>query len=294
MPDAFPYLVPKGTDVRWEPIQLWSDGWTDAQEEVPDWDPSIDLRIRTGVRCDMEQVESATGVSRKDLQLAISWSSSTSQFRGRAKPVPLNEGGSALLEFTIDGAKVCGTLDIRTSLVVHPRGAAIPGAATRPGSVLQSRTQRITLEGRAGMFPTQIIDFTHTPFPPEVSWHLQTSSDLSSPFLQEFRLLVNSRDRELVAAIAAAKPDDRQQLIIEDLHQAVATELVELAVMQREDLIATPIWAAESVGDVLRGILHRSGTETAPGWPVEAHGHSLWRSQISAAARAIGPGRQFQ
>lgn len=149
----------------------------------------------------------------------------------------------------------------------------------------------LTLEREIRMFPIHRVDFSRTPYSVDASWHLEIDGDLETPYLAALMLLINSRDTALWEAISDDLKNDSQTLIYQELEQGVACLLLELALQNREELMATA-WPVDSVGDVLRQTLELSQmTESAQFFDLTLPD---FNTAVTGAVRKSGHGRLFR
>ncbi len=286
-----PYLVPIPSTVQWGTWELWEDeAWVPLPYELEGWDSGTDLVLRRTVQVLADAFTAETYLLPSEVRVTASWTSSTTDMTDASTPVPLGSDGSALLQFRVAGSRIAGVLTIRTTLALHhPPVTQQLGAARIPGSVLTEDQRGVALDRTTSMFPVHEVDFAGTPLPPDASWHLETTTDFDAPFLGTFQLLLNSRDRELCAAVRNPK-DKRQLALCDELQGGVAMLMLEIAVRARDELLERT-WASDSVGDVFSRLLRNSGLETDiyPATP----GMSRFRSRVAQAVRRSGQGRQF-
>ncbi len=294
-----PYLVPGPGTVTMAPWQYAvHDTWEPLPPDLPDWEPSQQLRLQRSVHIDLGRLLDETRLDPETrLGLTVSWISSTTAMRGAAPTVPLSLTGTTMLDVALPGDRIGGTLELRTTLTLTLLAStSVPsvGVAQLPGSVLVEDRHRLVLDHGADRFPVHEIDFAATRLDSYASWHLETTTDLNAPFLGSYLLLLNKRDTELVAAVTRGRKDPRQEALIEELEHGVAALLLELATHLRTELAECDDWPAGTVGDALQRVLRqaeRTGTVPPPTGPhVLAH----TRTRISAAVRAAGHGRQLR
>ncbi|WP_250031663.1 hypothetical protein [Paractinoplanes maris] len=293
--DVKPYLVPLPETVVWEPwhIETEEEGWTVLPDEIDGWDPGTDLRLARRVRVDANRLRHETGVEPADVVVAFSWTSSSTGMTEAGSPVPLGADGIAVLDARLVGERVSGTLTLRSALCLARRPTTLqPGVASIAGSVLCEQMQRVALESQSSMFPMQQIDFAATRLSPAASWHLESSTELLAPFFGAFRVLINTQDRELCAALMRGAKDRRQQALLDELEAGVAALLLEIALSVREDLIEREDWPPDTVGDVLDRTLEISGLELIP--PSTGQDIAGLRTRLSGAVRQAGRGRTFR
>lgn len=292
--DVKPYLVPIDETVVWEPWFYVSDeGWAPLPDEIDGWDPGIDLHVTRRVRVDPIRLRQETGIGVENVALSVSWISSSTGMTDAIQPVGLGPDGVAVVDAVLLGERLSGVLAIRSAICLARRPAAFAaGVASTPGSVLTEHLSRVVLENKASMFPIHELDFAATRLSPTASWHLESSTDLSAPFYGVFRVLINSRDSELSAAVARGGKDKRQQALLDELEAGVAMLLLEIALNLREELMERSDWPAETVGDVLVRMLDGSGLNLVV--PPAAQDLSTFRTQIAGAVRNSGWGRVFR
>jgi len=293
-PDVRPYLVPHPGTIVWEPwFLLDSEEWRSLPDAIDGWDPGTDLRATRRVRVDVVRFTQETGLDLADVALSVSWTSSTTDMIEAAPAETFDPNGTALIDMTLVGERLSGTLSLRSSIsLIRPSIGRRVGVAAVPGSVLADHVQRVVLEGMSSMFPVHEIDFSHTWLSPTASWHLETNTDLTAPFYGTFRVLINKRDRELRTAVARGAKDRRQQALLDELQAGVAALLLELALHLRSELAEREEWPPDSVGDVLARTLAASPLHVDA--PPAAVDLADLRTQISGAVRNLGRGRIFQ
>jgi hypothetical protein len=291
--DVRPYFVPADGTVSWEPWVL-HDGqtWIQLPDAVEGWDPGTDLRVARRVVVDAVQFRAQTGLDLSNVAVAVSWTSSTTDMTESTMPVPFGIDGSAVVDALLVGERLSGILTLRStvSLVRKPSPVQV-GVASILGSVLAEHVQQLGLESLSSMFPVHEIDFANTRLSPSASWHLETSTDLASPFYGTFRVLINKRDKELSSAVARGAKDKRQQALLDELESGVAALLLELSVAVREELDEREEWPVDTVGDVLSRLLEAS--QLSIGVPTTAQDLADFRTQVAGAVRRTGRGRIF-
>jgi hypothetical protein len=294
--DVRPYLVPDPSSVQFGP---WRWTAADRTEELPgclpDWDTNTDLHIVRDVSVDFDQLLQQTSLPPATVfALAVSWTSSTTGMNGSIEPYPIAGGGVVSLAATLPGDRLAGVMTLRTTLTLfNSPPVRAPGVVWLPGSVLIEDNHHLGLEGNDPPFPTHEIDFAHTRLDPDASWHLETSTELTAPFLGTFQLLLNRRDTELIAAVSRGRKDGRQQVIVDDLEHGVATLLLELALHHRHELAEHDDWPPGTVGDVLDRILCASSASGHLRVSTGPHDVAEARTMLAGAARAAGRGRRF-
>ena len=293
-----PYLLPTAGAVVLDPWELVAEGvWQPLPDQLPDWDGTVTHSVRRIVHLDLARLLDETRLGH-DVVLGwtISWIGSTSKMRGTAPVVPVGAGGPTLLDAELPGDRIDGTLTLRTTLALVRGGATRrAGVAHLPGSVLVDDTVDVVLgDPTSSGFPVQAVDFATTRLDTDASWHLETTTDLTAPFLGSFLLLLNTRDGELIDAVAKERRDRRQEALVDELEHGVAVVLLELAAHARAELVQIRSWPPGSVGETLSRMLQRAERSGALQVPIGPQNVARARTRSSGAARAIGYGRRFR
>lgn len=290
--DAKPYLCPDTDGIGRAPWERWDGSdWAPLESEVEGWDPDTDLVVRRLVEADWGLIRYQAGLP-ADFPLTVtgSWSSSTSQMRSPIGSVIVPTVGRVLVEGIVPGRMAGGVLEVTTTVATATDWHTAPaGVARYAGSVFFRESVRVQLESSGGLFPVAMVDFAHTRFDPDASWHLNASHDLSSPFMGTFLLYINQRDGELVDAITAPKPSPAQRLLVQEVHHQVAMTMLEIAAdaEQNEDLLDVD-WPADTVGDVLKNLWVAAGDRRPPPDPADRRTWLAGAARRGAHGRAIG------
>lgn len=261
MADAYPYMTPTSSAFTLSPW-LTRDG-AELPEVLEGWDPSSTIRVRRAVEIDRLELRSSAHLPQDvPVQVVATWTSSTSQMSLAAGSVNTHRTDPVTLEATLPGDRIGGVVTLKTSIVVGIDWEAPTGVAGSAGDVLYEDSQRLAVEGDAGGFPIEVIDFKHTSWHDQASWHLTLKDDLNLPFLGAAWLSVNLADQELIKAISADKQSPRQKALLEQMYSDVAEQLLEgaQAAARSSDLVEIE-WPEESLGSVLKGILENTGAD---------------------------------
>jgi hypothetical protein len=262
-------------------------------DRIDNWNSDSDLRLQRLISVPHEEVVAQAGLP-KGIPLAVttSWTSSATGMTELAVRKTTDRSSSMMMEVTIPSGRIEGTLTLHTTLTlaVDFPGAQI-GVASQAGSILLADEKSVVLQTMP-MFPVAIADFAATRFDSESSWRLQTSTSLELPFLGDYLLLLNSRDKELVAAVTRGAKDRRQELLVEQLEEELAALMLELAIEVRDDLTGQD-WPVDSVGDVLGRLLPLATSRGLRQASTNADGLAAFRSDVRGAVRAAGRGRIF-
>lgn len=290
--DVLPYLTPDSDTVVWGDWMLKGD---DSIQKLPaaleGWEPGTDVHLSRSVTIDVPRLSAQCGLRAEDLALVVAWTSSTTGMTEAADPIPITSRLLSL-DVVLRGARISGTLEIRTSvcLISVPRDSQ-QGAARWPGSVLVDHRHKLALEPEGAQFPITALDFARSIHPAEASWHLETSTDLEAPFSGTFRLLLNTRDTELRRSVERQNHDARQRALLDELEGGVATVLLEIALGSAAELSQRAEWPEGSVGDVLQRLLLASGLRESEIMAVLDP--ALRRTRLNAAVQRLGQGRLF-
>lgn len=294
--DVPPYLLPGPSTAALGPWELLSDdSWEPLPSELPEWDATVSLTIRRTATVDLDRLRAETLIAPETrVGWTVSWISSTSKMRGTAPATTITGTGTRSIEAHLPGDRIGGTLTLHTTLALLGAPTRLrPGAPHLPGSVLLRDTVGVILGSAAAGFPVATIDFAATRLEPHSSWHVETTADLSAPFLGAVLLFINTRDTELVKAITTSRPDRRQESMLDDLDNGVTSLLIELAAHHRADLADTTHWPPGSLGEALQRTLDRAERSGSIHTPTGPHDLPRVRSRLSGVARVLGHGRPF-
>lgn len=295
MADVRPFVVPDPSTIT---LGTWVVDGPD-EEQLPEawdgWDAGTDIRIRRTCEIDLDQLRSDVGLpSHVPVRITTSWKSSATQMRLLAGSIPAAGHGRHTLRAVLPGARVAGTLVLRTSVTVGADWDGPPGLPCRAGSILFEDEARIALQGESPMFPIEILDFASTPWDPDASWHLTVASDLEAPFMGACWLSLNSRDSELIGAVSAPKPSQRQEALLETLYGGVAELMLEMGeIRAREPDAADAAFEPDSVGAVLShyaAALGQMALDVVLTMPEASDRHTARQG----ASRRMGLGRRFK
>lgn len=289
-----PYLVPESASSVWDSWRFL-DGEHSVLllDRIDNWHSDSDLRLQRRISVPHGQLAAQAGLPQGiPLAVTTSWTSSATGMTELAGKISFDRPFETLMEITIPSGRIGGTLILHTTLTLAVDFAeAQIGVASQAGSILLADEKSVVLQTMP-MFPVAIADFAATRFDSESSWRLQTSTSLELPFLGDFLLLLNSRDKELVAAVTRGVKDRRQELLVEQLEEELAALMLELALETQDDL-ASQDWPVDSVGDVLWRLLPLATSRGLHQTSINADGLAAFRSDVRGAVRAAGRGRIF-
>jgi hypothetical protein len=255
-----PYLLPPEDCVA---ESAWTLG--DSQH-LPDrlehWDPYTDMQISRALEIDTDNLRDSCRLG-PDSTFAVvaSWYSNRTRLLGPSAVVELGELSGlvrAPVVLDVPGGSVGGRLALRTHLVLrHAGNSATTISPRREGSVLWTDEVRLALEGGASRFPITAIDFGDVPrLPQDGSWSLEWDVEqLDAPVMGAIRLVVNSRDEALVAALRTGSSDPRSSVVRSFVMFDVARTLVEGALANERFIEDPEAYDEGSLGRLLFELL---------------------------------------
>ena len=293
-PDA-PFLTPDSSVLTCTPWIVGSGEQTRAlPESIDDWSQGTSIKLRRSVEIDRPSLLTQTGLPIcAELHLVVSWISDATKIRRRVYRAPILDR-QLEVDVVLDGNEIGSRTELRTTLILGRKLTDTQDwIAHETGSILLEEIQQIYLDRRQTGFPVAVVDFAYTHLPPEASWHLETTASLESRFSSSFQILINERDKKLVAAIEAETPTREQILLLDGLADGVVSETLKVAyALRRNGELALEGNEEGSVGDALSNLLKRSG-DLSLEVGTDIHGMSLTRTQFEALSRSIGMGRTF-
>lgn len=291
MRDALPYLTPAPHHFDLGPWRM-EDG-TEVPEHLEGWDSGSDQRLERSVKVDVDAVRAESLLTAdRAIRVTASWFASDSQMRGRAGSVVLTGSGEHRLVAILPGAFIGGRVDLRTTVTGGRMEHAAPGVARFAGSLLHEDTLRVGVQDEGAMFPIEVVDFSHTPWDSDASWHLTLRDDLELSFMGGCWLSLNLRDKELIAAVSATKKTPRQVALLRSMYGEVCELLVEIAeVAAAESGLHEREWPSESLGEVL--VRFVAGRVVSPDHGVGLMEVATRRTRRQGIARRFGVGRMF-
>lgn len=287
--DVLPYLVPDPALVRASAWQRQTGGEPELLTDcVPDWDYRTQLVIDSTVEADPVEVREACHLDDgSPIVWAVSWRATDTGLLGPATSVSFTAGIEAL-RLTVNPMRAGATLVLTRRLVLaRDRPGARPGEAARAGSVLWSDYHTVRLIGDAAMFPVEVVDFRALRKPSDASWYLNLPASADEPAMGSVQLLINESDRELVEAITRrAAPSDAQSVLVGELEEGVALEIVRWAVSRWDELVDAE---DGSFGAAARDLTRRVVDDPRL-WSTTDDAVAL-RAAVVSGARAVGLGR---
>lgn len=289
-----PYLLPDPGSHNFGPWErVVADEVEPLEDTIPGWAPGTPVVLRRSIELDLELLLSSSGLEiDTELWINSSWIGSQSKIRERIYRQPARNGIN-IVEVHLPEDRIGGTVSVQTTVVLAGAHHGSAGSATRPGSILVREETSIVLEGDSSSFPTCVVSFDETTNDSNASWHLVTSLDLEASFGGQYLLEVNEKDRALVKAIEAEKPNSEQRQMVNTMMGGVGEILLELAIRcEQEQQITQRDFSEGTVGAVLGGLLLRSGLDTAVDF-TDATSAADFRCNLQGAVRRLGFGREL-
>ena len=293
MKDVKPFFVPSENAViagRW---QRWvEDAWEDVDDYIEDWDQTTNLLVRCLLTADMPAIRQTTGlIDSSPLAWSAGWRALDTGLVETPLTVKADGNAEFPLQFEIPAARAGATIALTRRLVLmRDRIMARPGQPRWAGSILWSDDFTVRLTGKGSAFPSEVANFDDLYPGREASWYLELPASVDAPALGSMVLMLNEKDKDLVQAVAARKPNDYQRLLVETMEEGVVEELVRWA-LSRWGELENP--EEETVGAVGR----RLATRTLPdpeAWIGDEVDSMALKAAIVYGARSIGRGRKLE
>ena len=295
-PPTLPYLPAPADAITAGPwILATPDGESVLPEAILHWDPHTDLHMRREVEVDLAAVRQACGLhTTARIGIACRWRSDRTRLRGSGGNVELgalDQPVRVRLHLDANGPELGGDLELTTALVLRDAGSTENAiAAQLPGSMLWSDSVRTTLEGGAARFPASVLDFAETAtLAPAAAWSLEWPPDaLDQPALGAIRLLINSRNERLVAAVSSGARDPESEAIRSMIRFDVARTLIHGA-LSSDEVLEECEFEPDSVGRMLRDLLEQYWPVTSPRAleSMRASRPQRFESEIQGAVRLL-------
>lgn len=245
-------------------------------ERLPSWIPGEEVSLGRQVSIDVPAVLAACRLPDdarlRVISVAVSMATST---RLSCEPLILDRTSARerLLELTLDGDQISGTLELRTYVTTDSFQPCAPLVPWRPGLILWEDTQELALAGAGSRFPMEALDFTRAGFrwPARAAWRLDWDREaLDEPVLGCLRLFLNTAHPGVMSMLTS--PGAPESLVMRDvLEYEVARALICGALgsevfVQRQQAVESHVEGAgferDSLGEMLGrmfGVLVRPG-----------------------------------
>lgn len=257
--EVLPHVVP--------PSSVWQVGawWVSLNEHAPEpvprhlrgWDYDAETVLGCTVHVDVERLrEGGSLEAETHIELVAIVDCPATGDRWCAWRRDLPDGGSHeyQVEIVFDPRTVGGTIRVDREVVLAEARPATPPLASRKGSVLLRDPDplRLALEGLAGRFPVEVVDFRPIGQPARALWFLDIeTSDPHAAFLSTVRLYLN-KSHPAVVQMLESPESDRGAVVLSMLHWDVVRQLVTRGLS--DDL---PWGEADDEGDSLIGVIRR-------------------------------------
>lgn len=259
-PPATPYLLPAAEAVS-------AEDWTDADggavgDRLEHWDPFTVIALARIIEVDLDLVRESCGLS-PGSALALSTVAYSSRTRLRTVGESVELGTltgrvRAPVSIEVPGSRAGGRLDLTTRLVLRTAGTSTTAISPqRPGAVLWTDETRLAVEGGAARFPVTPLDFASTQgLPDDAAWALEWDhDDLEAPVLGGLRLLINSGDETLVAALRTGSSDAAALVLQSFARYDIGRSLVHAALANERFTDAPESWPEGSIGRTLHELI---------------------------------------
>ena len=225
-----PFLRPSPLLIEPTPWERWSDGRRTALGTViPDWDYATPLDLRRLITARLVAIRHET-YSGPDTRLVwlVKVESSTTRIRIPAVYETAVADEMVLNVLLTPGQPIGGVIRITTALVMADPEPHSPLAPSRPGSVLWSESESITIESDAARMPIELRSFSEAGFPPFASWAISVSDDnLDAPASAAITVTIN-RDHAPAAEMAARPDEPESAHLASSLEFDIARRMLQL------------------------------------------------------------------
>lgn len=266
-----PFLIAASETVRPGP---WRDGVTGdvLPSRLDHWDPRTDLTLVRDVVADIDRLRAETLIgAAAQIAIVSTWQASSTRLSGTGEPtelVDLTGSIRASIEMAVPAPSVGGRLTLRMAVVLRSPDSSAPAiAALRPGSILWADEAALDLEGGSARFPLTQVSFSATPrLPDAAQWVLDWDpDDLGAPATGSLRLLINSDHVGVLDLLRTGSTVAGARALQSFIRLDTARALVHGALLS-DGFVANPDgWEAESLGRLLRDLLHQIWPDSPPG-----------------------------
>lgn len=292
--DVRPFFVPPDGSVKASSWSRLVDGeWEPVGDAIENWDYRTDLRLRCSFVIDPEAVRLGAHLTDgSPLAFSFGWRALDTYLVGPNKRIPLNQREFEV-EIEVDAQHAGAAIALTRRLILErDRLSPLPGEARHAGTILWSDETSLRLTGSEAMFPTEVVDFELFGIDKGASWHLRMPASPDEPAMGALLLLLNPRDRKMVAAVQKEKNHTDEQLaLVQEMEEGIVDEIVRWALARWDELEDCD---SESFGAAARALTSRVLDEPSAWTPDVVVAASMdLRSSIIAGARSIGFGRRI-
>lgn len=261
--DSFPYLTFEAALVQPEEWYLGEDSQGRPMPDLlKDWDPLTDLPFSRTLTLDFPKIFAQCGLSPgSEIQVLASWYSPGTTLRECAAWVGFSHGTARRavnLAFRVPGAKLAGTVELVTRVVLRKNGRKDDTLApSRFGSILWQDEHTVRVEGFGARFPMEFADFSELGYPPNAGWRLYWKKDFQAQLMGSVCLLMNRQHERLRGIASGAVHDAQAPAILETIHFAVARELIVGGLTNGEFVEERQEFPKGSIGEAIRLLIRR-------------------------------------
>lgn len=223
------------------------------------WDYASTLRIRSETTIDLPLIhEGCRTADDARYELIAIWDCAATGERAVGARTPIRGAGAIALvsEFEIPPGLIAGSLRLERQVVLtspsldgDPLSPSVPGAI-----VLWERhqdAQTVDLEGAAGRFPVEAINFAENGMPDAAWWLSVAYDDPNDSFLGAVRLYINS-GHPAISGLLGRPSEETSQYTVSLLRWDAVRRLLYHTV--NDDRMLADRFEEGSVGEVVRGI----------------------------------------
>jgi hypothetical protein len=258
-----------------DPALVTAEPWTTLEgDELPprliEWDPATDLHLFRDLELRVADARRATRLP-EDARLGVLplARSDRTGLRIAGTPVVLGAADAerrVSIGMHLRGDAVGGILTLTTAIVSLEDRPPDPVAPQLPGSELWRDEARCDLEGDAPRFPVSTVAFRDVAtLEPDAAWTLDwRPTELSDPVLGAIRLLVNSGNPRVAAAIISGSTEPGADVLRATIRHDVARNLI-LTALDTPEFVEEPgRFPDGSIGRAILDLLSLNWSDDVP------------------------------
>ena len=245
------------------------NGEAPADDVLKGWDYGTDIQAHRDleIRGDLFLVQTGLG-SGSVIRIVALWSTGTGYEHGESgftRALKIDDSAAPVrveVDFPLVGSNLAGALSIVTLVVLEKRaGKCRDGAAWQAGSILWRDEYTLALEGIGPRMPILMVDLE----PADTAWAVRTREDwLHSHPSIGVQVLVNRKRADIVRALLATPPGDKDRLVRSALRFDVGRQLIERALSDDQldnDSVFAPQTCGAAIVQRLRAIFPQRSVE---------------------------------
>lgn len=215
------------------------------EDGIRDWDPGVDLHCSRSISVDVATLRKVSGLgSGSSVRLLAGWHCDATRTREFTSELDLELEGEEEAEVHVScdvaGRDVAISLSLECHLVLVRRSPdSEQTAAYDLGASLWADVQTVNLEGVAGRFPMEWIDFRGAAYPSQAAWCLDWDPDRPEhSVLGGMRLYLNSSHAGLAQQLDSEHVESSvlwQSIRIEVARQLISGGLLSDEFVERAD-----------------------------------------------------------